>query len=102
MFLGYAIVGGCVALVLIPASELLQKATEVAVYTQAMTWINSASAVGIAASASVIGYVIQEQGWQDGFLWLSAMTALLPLTLIVTYQTLRTLQRGAGTRATSA
>ncbi len=102
MFLGYAIVGGCVALVLIPASELLQKATVAAVYTQAMTWINSASAVGIAASASVIGYVIQERGWQDGFLWLSALTALLPLTLAITYQTLRTLQRDAGTRATSA
>ena len=101
MFLGYPIVGGCVALVLIPASELLQRATQVSVYTQAMTWINSASAAGIAASASIVGHAIQEWGWQEGFLWLSALTALLPLTLVVSYRTLRTLQRSSATQASS-
>ena len=88
MFLGYAVVGGCVALVLIPATALLQATAEVEVYTQAMTWINSASAIGIAASAPLIGAVVEARGWTDGFVWLAALTALLPLTLIVSYRLL--------------
>jgi predicted MFS family arabinose efflux permease len=81
MFAGYALVGGCVALVLIPGSILLQQAAVPEVYTQAMTWINSASALGIATSAPLIGVVVQDHGWPAGFLVLAALTACLPMTL---------------------
>lgn len=81
MFLGYAGVGGCVALVVNPSSVLLQRSVSAAVYTQAMAWINSASAVGVATAAPVIGALVQHAGWQAGFLGLAAMTAALPLVV---------------------
>ncbi|WP_127506038.1 MFS transporter [Actinoplanes solisilvae] len=88
MFAGYAVVGGCVALVLIPASVQLREATVSAVYTQAMTWMNSASALGIAVGAPVVGHVVQRHGWADGFLVLAALTAALPVTLLISYRML--------------
>ncbi|MEV6305186.1 MFS transporter [Actinoplanes sp. NPDC051861] len=81
MFAGYAVVGGCVALVLIPAAVLLQQATPAEVYTQAMTWMNSASALGIATSAPLVGAVVEHHGWAAGFVVLAALTAGLPLAL---------------------
>jgi MFS family permease len=98
MFFGYAFVGGCVSLVLIPAAVLLQKATGSAVYTQAMTWINSASAIGIATAAPLVGYFIQRQDWPIGFLMLAALTALLPLTLLIAFPILNAIQHDAGAR----
>lgn len=92
MFVGYGLVGGCVALILIPASVLLQKATASEVYTQAMTWINSASAIGIAAAAPLVGYLIQSHDWTVGFLATAALTAFLPLTLLLTRPVLIPLQ----------
>jgi MFS family permease len=82
MFFGYGLVGGCVALVLIPASVLLQRVTGRDVYTQAMTWMNSASAIGIAVAAPLIGHLVQGHGWPAGFRALAALTALVPLTLV--------------------
>lgn len=101
MVLGYALVGGCVALVLIPASVLLQKATENDVYTQAMVWTNSASALGIATAAPLVGYLIQRHDWPIGFLALATLTAILPLTLLIASPTLNAIQREAGARAHS-
>lgn len=83
MFLGYGLVGGCVALVLIPGSVLLQRATVSGVYTQAMTWINSASAIGIATAAPLVGYLIQSHDWRTGFAATAALVALLPVTLLL-------------------
>jgi hypothetical protein len=92
MFVGYGLVGGCVALILIPGSILLQKVTVSEVYTQAMTWINSASAIGIATSAPVVGQLIQLHGWPAGFITLAALTAFLPITLIVALPILNQVQ----------
>jgi len=93
MIVGYGLVGGCVALVLIPGSILLQRTTASGAYTQAMTWINSASAIGIATSAPLVGYVIQVHTWAAGFLGLAALTALLPVTLLVAYPVLGRMER---------
>jgi MFS family permease len=95
MTLGYALVGGCVPLVLIPASVLLQKATENDVYTQAMVWTNSASAIGIATAAPLVGYVIQQHDWPTGLIALAALTATLPLTLLIASPTLNAVQHDA-------
>lgn len=89
MFLGYALVGGCVAPILIPLALLLQRSTEHSVYTQSMTWMNSASAAGIAIAAPFVGHLIQLYGTTAGFLGTAALTALLPLTLIVGRRVLR-------------
>ncbi len=88
MFAGYCVVGGCVALVLIPASVLLHQVVHREVITQAMTWMNSASALGIAFSATLIGLVVQRSGWPAGFLVLSALTSSLPTVLLVARPTL--------------
>jgi MFS family permease len=84
MFLCYALVGGSVAPILIPAAVLLQRATDPRVYTQANTWMNSASATGIAVAAPVTGLAIQAGGWRLGFLIAACLTAALPvITLVV-------------------
>lgn len=87
--IGYALVGGCVAPILIPLALLLQRNTEHAVYTQAMTWMNSASAAGIAIAASFVGHLIQFHGPSAGFIGTAALTALLPLTLLLGRPALR-------------
>jgi MFS family permease len=94
MFLGYGLVGGCVALVLVPSAILVQRSTETAVYTQAMTWINSASAIGIAIAASAVGGLIQQHDWRAGFLGTGMLTAALPIILLIGYGALRRVQEG--------
>ena len=83
MFIGYALVGGAVAPILIPAAVLLQRTTDPRVYTQAMTWMNSASAAGIAVAAPLAGLVIQIGGWQLGCLIAAGLTAALPALSVV-------------------
>lgn len=89
LVVGYALVGGFVAPILIPLALLLQRGTDHAVYTQAMTWMNSASAAGIAIAAPFVGHLIQLYGPSAGFLGTAALTALLPLTLILGRPALR-------------
>jgi predicted MFS family arabinose efflux permease len=83
MFICSAVVGGAVAPILIPAAVLLQHAADPRVYTQAMTWMNSASAVGIAVGASSAGLAIQAGGWRLGCHMTAALTATLPAVVIV-------------------
>jgi predicted MFS family arabinose efflux permease len=78
MFVGYAVVGGAIAPILIPAAVLLQRTTDPRVYTQANTWMNSASAAGIAVAAPLTGLAIGVGGWRLGFLIAAGLTATLP------------------------
>jgi hypothetical protein len=82
MFICYAVVGGAVAPILIPSAVLLQRTTDVRVYTQANTWMNSASAAGIAVAAPLTGLAAQIGGWQLGFLVTAGLTASLPATCL--------------------
>ncbi len=82
MIIGYALIGGAVCLVVVPLSVRLQQVTAAAVYTQAMTWINSASALGLAVAAPLVGVVVERHGWPAGFLTLAALTACLPLASV--------------------
>jgi predicted MFS family arabinose efflux permease len=63
----------------VPGAVLLQEAIVAEVNTQALTWVNSASALGIAIAAPLTGTVVQQHGWPAGFLTLAALTATLPL-----------------------
>jgi Major Facilitator Superfamily len=83
MFVCYAVVGGAVAPILIPAAVLLQRTTDPRVYTQAMTWMNSASAAGIAVAAPLTGLAIQIGGWRLGCLIAAGLTAALPAVAVV-------------------
>ena len=83
MFIGYAVVGAAIAPILIPAAVLLQRATDPGVYTQANTWMNSASAAGIAVAAPLTGVAIQFGGWRLGFLVAAGLTATLPVSTVV-------------------
>jgi MFS family permease len=78
MFICYAVVGGAVAPILIPSAVLLQHTTDPRVYTQAMTWMNSASAAGIAVAAPLTGLATQIGGWRLGYLVTAGLTAALP------------------------
>jgi MFS family permease len=81
MFIGYAIVGAAIAPILIPSAVLLQRTTDPGVYTQANTWMNSASAAGIAVAAPLTGLAIQFGGWRLGFLVAAGLTATLPVII---------------------
>jgi MFS family permease len=84
MFICYGLVGGAVAPILIPSAVLLQRTTDPRVYTQANTWMNSASAVGIAVAAPLTGLAVQIGGWRLGFFIAAGLTATLPaITLVV-------------------
>jgi hypothetical protein len=83
MFVGYAVLGGAIAPILIPSAVLLQRTTDPGVYTQANTWMNSASAAGIAVAAPVTGLAVQLGGWRLGFLVAAALTATLPAVTVV-------------------
>src|SRR5579859_2535335 len=78
MFVGYAVVGAAIAPILIPSAVLLQRTTDPRVYTQANTWMNSASAAGIAVAAPLTGLAVQMGGWRLGFLIAAGLTAALP------------------------
>jgi predicted MFS family arabinose efflux permease len=81
MFIGYAVVGGSVAPILIPSAVLLQRTIDPRVYTQASTWMNSASAAGIAVAAPLTGLAAETGGWRLGFLVTAGLAAALPLIL---------------------
>ena len=83
MFIGYAVVGAAIAPILIPSAVLLQRTTDPGVYTQANTWMNSASAAGIAVAAPLTGLAIQFGGWRLGFLIAAGLTATLPVITVV-------------------
>jgi len=83
MFFGYAVVGGAIAPILIPSAVLLQRTTDPGVYTQANTWMNSASAAGIAVAAPLTGLAIQHGGWRLGFIVAAGLTATLPVITMV-------------------
>jgi hypothetical protein len=84
MFICYAVVGGAAAPILIPSAVLLQRTTDPLVYTQAMTWMNSASAAGIAVAAPLTGLATQIGGWQLGCLITAGLTAALPaITMVI-------------------
>jgi predicted MFS family arabinose efflux permease len=84
MFICYGLVGGAIAPILIPSAVLLQRTTDPRVYTQANTWMNSASAVGIAVAAPLTGLAIQIGGWRLGFFIAAGLTATLPaITMVV-------------------
>jgi predicted MFS family arabinose efflux permease len=82
VFLGYAVVGGCVSLVLVPSAVLLSQAVAPGSLTQAMTWINSASAVGTAISAPLVGLAVENGTWRSGFLVLAGLAAFVPATVL--------------------
>ena len=83
MFVGYAVVGGAVAPILIPSAVLLQRTVDPRVYTQASTWMNSASAAGIAVAAPLTGLATQLGGWRLGFLITAGLTATLPAIAMI-------------------
>jgi MFS family permease len=83
MFIGYALAGGAIAPILIPSAVLLQRTTDPGVYTQANTWMNSASAAGIAVAAPLTGLAVQFGGWRLGFLVAAGLTATLPVIAVV-------------------
>jgi predicted MFS family arabinose efflux permease len=84
MFICCAVVGGAVAPILIPSAVLLQHTTDPRVYAQAMTWMNSASAAGIAVAAPLTGLATEIGGWRFGCLVTAGLTAALPaITMVV-------------------
>jgi MFS family permease len=73
--------GACVSPIVIPAAVKLQEAAPASLYVQAITWTGSASALGTAIAAPLIGQLVDQWSVQAGYL---AITVVLSLLLIVT------------------
>lgn len=73
--------GACVSPIVVPAAVKLQEAAPASLYVQAITWTGSASALGTAIAAPLIGQLVDERSAQAGYL---AITGVLSLLLIVT------------------
>jgi len=58
LIVGLAMSGAAIAPILILGGTLVQRLVDGAVRTQAFSWINSASAAGIAAAAAIAGRVV--------------------------------------------
>ncbi|MGO2314071.1 hypothetical protein ACTXKH_17565 [Brachybacterium tyrofermentans] len=76
-----ALAGTCLSPIVIPAAVKLQQAAPASLYVQAITWTASASALGTAVAAPLIGQLVDERSAQAGYL---AITGVLSLLLIVT------------------
>lgn len=83
MLIVYALVGGMVAPILIPAAVLLQRAVPSGVYTQAVTWTGSASAVGVALAAPVVGHVVEQTTPSTGFALTGCLMTTLPVLVVL-------------------
>ncbi len=88
MVVCYSFVGGAVAPILVPAGVLLQRLTHPGVYTQAMTWMNSASAAGIAVAAPIAGFAVQAGDWRYGCLVTAGFSATLPIVVAISRRSL--------------
>lgn len=69
--------GLCIAPIVIPAATALQQATPRSLYVQAVTWTGSASALGSAASAPLVGHLVDRTSAQSGYLALAGLDLLL-------------------------
>lgn len=72
----------CIAPIVVPAAVKLQEVTPTALYVQAVTWTGSASALGTAAAAPVIGRLVDHGSAQTGYLAISSALVLLWLTCL--------------------
>lgn len=85
--------GACVSPIVIPAAVKLQEAAPASLYVQAITWTGSASALGTAIAAPLIGQLVDQWSAQAGYL---AITVVLSLLLIVTVLLTRDRQLSRG------
>lgn len=69
--------GACIAPIVIPAATALQQSTSRSLYVQAVTWTGSASALGSAASAPLVGRLVDGSSAQAGYLALAGLDLLL-------------------------
>ena len=67
LIVGLAMSGAAIAPILILGGTLVQRLVDGAVRTQAFSWINSASAAGIAAAAAIAGRVVDGTDPRWGF-----------------------------------
>jgi hypothetical protein len=75
-----AIASACISPIIVPAAVNLQRRTPQALYVQAITWTDSASALGTAAAAPLIGQVVDHGSAQAGYLWIAGAVFLMLLT----------------------
>lgn len=69
--------GACIAPIVIPAAVKLQQQVPRSLYVQALTWTGSASALGIAGAAPLVGRLIDQASPQAGYLALAVVAGLL-------------------------
>lgn len=74
-----ALLGCIIAPVLVITSVLLERTTPPGTLTQAFTWMNSASACGIAIAAFVVGISIEAKSAPGPFLTIAMLVSLMPI-----------------------
>lgn len=72
--------GACIAPIVIPAAVALQQQVPRSLYVQVLTWTGSASALGTAVAAPLVGRLIDQASPQAGYLALAVVAGFLLLT----------------------
>ena len=92
-----ALTGLAVPLVLVPCSVLAEAAVHRAVFTQAFTWLNSASAAGSAAATTAAGWAVGAFGARAGFGVAAVAAGAMALLVVTGLRALRVPDRHAAT-----
>lgn len=73
-----AVAGAAIAPIIATSSQIIESASSRDRLTQAFTWVNTASAAGIAMGASIVGFAVEEGGF-----WTACFTLLVLTSLAV-------------------
>jgi predicted MFS family arabinose efflux permease len=81
--------GGSIAPMMVLSSVLIERKMEPRVLTQAFTWMNSASAAGIAAAAALSGTAIDSWGAAAGFTFAAVAALVIAATAALGQRSLK-------------
>lgn len=80
LIVGLVLAGASIAPINVASAQIVERTVPRAVLTQGFTWINTASAVGIALAAAVAGVVIESAGVQLALISCCALVLVAPLS----------------------
>lgn len=86
---GLVVVGLAIAPLIVLSATLTERSVAVGALLQAFTWLGSAIAAGVAASAAIAGTVIDRHGTDAGVWWLVGVAAVIFLAAISGLRALR-------------
>lgn len=83
LLIGLALAGSSIAPLNVSSAQVVEQTVPREALTQAFTWINTASAGGIAVAGALIGFVVQDGGVRPALLACCILASMAPLSAVV-------------------